>query len=328
MIRFAVIGTNWISHSFCQAAHDTEKLQLVSVYSRTLESAHAFASQYQVTQCFDDLELMAKSRGIDAVYIASPNSLHASQAKLFIEQGKHVICEKPMASNVTELDELISLAKQQNVVLFEALKTRYLPNLERTKEALPSLGTLTKVYFSYCQYSSRYQQYLDGKNPNTFNPDFSNGSLIDIGIYPLSAAIELFGAPSSFSANGKLLESGVDAHGSLILQYSDFEVIVTHSKVSDGFIPSEIQGENGSLIIDFISEFKGVNLKLRNQPEENLTVHQPENVMRYEADVFADLIRSGQFNHEDLEKTREVSRIITEARQRIGVIYPADHVHA
>ncbi|WP_062267628.1 Gfo/Idh/MocA family protein [Endozoicomonas arenosclerae] len=324
MIRFAVIGTNWISHAFCRAAHETGKLLLQAVYSRQLESAQAFAAEYGVSSCYNNLEAMAESKDIDAVYIASPNAFHAPQAALFLQAGKHVIVEKPIASNVSEVDHLIDLARQNNVVLFEAMKTRYLPNMDVCKKALPNLGKLRKAYFSYCQYSSRYQRYLNGENPNTFNPAFSNGSLMDIGIYPVSAAVELFGAPQSFTANGSLLESGVDAEGSLTLHYEDFEVLIAHSKVSDGHIPSEIQGEQGTLLIDFISECRGVTLMERGHPVKELTESQVENTMEYEAAAFADLIGRREVDHPGLAKTREVSRIITEARETLGVIYPAD----
>ena len=324
MIRFAVVGTNWISHSFCEAAHQTDTLQLSAVYSRSRATAEEFANRYGVTDCYDDLQAMASNPTIDAVYIASPNSLHAPQAKLFLEHGKHVICEKPIASNVTELDELMTLAQKQERVVFEALKTRYLPNLNVCKEALPDLGKIRRAYFSYCQYSSRYQKYLDGQNPNTFNPEFSSGSLMDIGIYPLSAAVELFGKPDKVIASTTLLDSGVDAHGTLILKYPEFEAVIAHSKVSDGHIPSEIQGENGSLEIDFISEFHGVTLKAKGAEPKVLTVSQVENTMQYEAEVFAELINQNCWQHEELEKSRIVSEIMTDARRQTAVVFPAD----
>ena len=274
MIRFATIGTNWITHRFCQAAHGTGKLQLVAVYSRNLEKARDFASGYQVTDVYDDLELMAKKPEIDAIYIASPNSLHASQAERFMKEGKHIIGEKPLASNISEVDNLIAIAKANNVVLFEAMKTCYLPNFDVCKKALPSLGKLRRAHLTYCQYSSRYQKYLDGENPNTFNPEFSNGSVMDIGIYPLSFALALFGKPNSINAAGSLLASGVDAHGSLALMYDEFEVLVTHSKVSDGFTPSEIQGEKGALLIEHISDCDQVILAKKGEPLVNITEQQ------------------------------------------------------
>ena len=113
MIRFAVIGTNWISHAFCQAALKTSLFQLTAVYSRTLSTARSFAEQYAVTDCYDNLEAMANNPNIDAVYIASPNSLHAPQAELFLKQGKHVIGEKPLASNIHEVRHLIEAAQQK-----------------------------------------------------------------------------------------------------------------------------------------------------------------------------------------------------------------------
>ncbi len=181
MLRFAVIGTNWISHSFCQAAHSTNKLKFEAVYSRSMTTAEDFASQYQAVDCYDDLNALAESPTIDAVYIASPNAMHAPQIRFFLEQGKHVICEKPIVSNIYELNELIALAIEKQVVLMEAMKTRYMPNLEVCRKALSGLGKLQRAFFSYCQHSSRYQRYLNGDNPNTFNPAFSNGSLMESG---------------------------------------------------------------------------------------------------------------------------------------------------
>ena len=324
MIRFAVIGTSWITRSFCQAAHETGKLQLVTVYSRNLEKAREFAAEYQISDVYDDLGLMAISPDIDAVYIASPNSLHASQAELFLNHGKHVIGEKPLASNIQEVESLIACAKTNNVVLFEAMKTCYLPNFEACEKALPSLGKLQRAHLTYCQYSSRYQKYLDGQNPNTFNPAFSNGSVMDIGIYPLTFALALFGKPDNMNASGSLLDSGVDAHGSLMLKYDDFEVLITHSKVSDGFALSEIQGEEGALLIEHISNCEKVSFVKKGESVKDLTQLQFENTMQYEAAVFADLVKSNQVEHPGLERTKLVSEVLTEARKQIGVIFPAD----
>ncbi|MGL5990254.1 MAG: Gfo/Idh/MocA family protein [Plesiomonas sp.] len=325
MIRFAVIGTNWISHKFCQAAHSSGRLQLSAVYSRELITAQAFAEEYS-TPCnfYTDIAAMAADPELDAVYIASPNALHYPQAALFLQHGKHVISEKPLASNSGEVESLIAIAQQNNVVLFEALKTRYNPNFMAIEQALPQLGTLRKVHFTYCQFSSRYPRYLAGENPNTFNPELSNGSLMDIGIYPLGVALNLFGEPNKVMATGTLLASGADAHGSLLMQYPDFDVVISHSKVSDGVVASEIQGELGTLVISHISECDTVHFYPRNGDMQDLTREQAENTMLYEAQVFADLIERGDVNHAELARSRLISKVLTEARMQIGVTYPAD----
>lgn len=180
MIRFAVVGTNWITKQFVDAAHETGKYKLTAIYSRSLEQAQAFAKDYPVEHLFTSLDELAQSPDVDAVYIASPNSLHFPQTRLFLSHKKHVICEKPLASNLQEVEAAIALAKENNVVLFEAFKTASLPNFLLLKETLAKVGKLRKAFINYCQYSSRYQRYLDGENPNTFNPAFSNGSIMDI----------------------------------------------------------------------------------------------------------------------------------------------------
>ncbi len=250
MIRFAVVGTNWITKQFVDAAHETGKYKLTAIYSRSLEQAQAFANDYPVEHLFTSLDELAQSPDVDAVYIASPNSLHFPQTRLFLSHKKHVICEKPLASNLQEVEAAIALAKENNVVLFEAFKTASLPNFLLLKETLPKAGKLRKAFINYCQYSSRYQRYLDGENPNTFNPAFSNGSIMDIGFYCLASAVALWGEPRAVLATASLLDSGVDAQGTVVLSYGDFDVTLHHSKVSDSAIPSEIQGEDGTLVIE------------------------------------------------------------------------------
>ncbi|MGF1788568.1 Gfo/Idh/MocA family oxidoreductase [Photobacterium swingsii] len=324
MVKFAVIGTNWITDTFIQGAHASGKMKLTAVYSRTIEKAEEFASKYDAVTCFEDMQALASSDAIDAVYIASPNSLHAEQAALFIKEGKHVIGEKPLASNIAQVEHLVELAKQHQVVLFEAMKAPYTPNFSALQKALPKIGKLRKVHLTYCQYSSRYQKYLNGENPNTFNPAFSNGSLMDIGIYPLSAAVALFGEPNSFTAQGTLLDSGVDAHGTLVLHYQDFDVTIAHSKVSDGVIPSEFQGEQGTITVKGISECLAVELHRKDEPVLALSRDQVPNTMQYEAAVFAELVANKTIMHDGLNRSRIVSNIITHARGVIGVRFPAD----
>ncbi|WP_133151854.1 Gfo/Idh/MocA family protein, partial [Vibrio splendidus] len=116
---------------------------------------------------------------VDAVYIASPNSLHAPQAIQMMTAGKHVIVEKPIASNFALAEQMYQVAEEQSVILFEAYMSSYLPNFDIVRQSIPKLGKLRKANINYCQYSSRFQKYLDGENPNTFNPAFSNGSIMD-----------------------------------------------------------------------------------------------------------------------------------------------------
>ncbi|ESS57473.1 oxidoreductase, NAD-binding Rossmann fold family protein [Enterobacter cloacae S611] len=324
MIRFAVIGTNWISRQFVDAAHETGKYRLTAVYSRSLEQAQTFATDYPVEHLFTSLEEMAQSDAIDAVYIASPNSLHFSQTQLFLSHKKHVICEKPLASNLREVEAAIACARENQVVLFEAFKTASLPNFLVLKQSLAKAGKLRKAFINYCQYSSRYQRFLDGENPNTFNPAFSNGSIMDIGFYCLASAVALWGEPHSVQASASLLASGVDAHGVVVMNYGDFSVTLQHSKVSDSVLASEIQGEAGSLVIEKISECQKLSFIPRGGKAQELTQPQHINTMLYEAETFARLVEENEVNHPGLAISRITAKLLTEIRRQTGVVFPAD----
>ncbi|PKH22556.1 oxidoreductase [Enterobacterales bacterium CwR94] len=326
MIRFAIIGTNWITRQFVDAAHETGKMKLTALYSRTLDQAQSFSKDYPVEHLYVSLEKMAQSDAIDAVYIASPNALHAEQAMLFMRHKKHVICEKPLASNLREVEEMINCARENQVVLFEAFKTASLPNFLLLQQSLGRVGKIRKAVLNYCQYSSRYQRYLDGENPNTFNPAWSNGSIMDIGYYCLASAVALWGEPHGVQAQATLLASGVDAHGVVVMDYGDFDVTVLHSKVSHTAIPSEIQGEEGALVIEQISEVQKVAFVPRGGKPQDLSQPQHINTMLYEAETFARLVETHEINHPGLNTSRVTAKLLTEIRRQTGVVFPADDI--
>jgi predicted dehydrogenase len=324
MIKLAVIGTNWITDNFIQGALQTGRFELCAVYSRSLEQAQNFGLKYNVQYFFDDLELFASSTEFEAVYIASPNSFHRYQSILMLKSSKHVICEKPLASDYTSAQDMYKTAEKNNVVLFEAFMTPFLPNFAVLKQNIKDIGTLRKVMFSYCQYSSRYPKFLRGENPNTFNPSFSNGSVMDIGYYSLGAAIELFGEPKSVYATAHILESGVDGNGSIILGYNGFDAVLMHSKTSNSFLPSEIQGEQACLQIEMISTCNKVSRIDRNGQITDLSVGQKENRMFYEANAFADQVIINKIDTKSKTRSLTLAKVLTDVRIQTGVIFPTD----
>ncbi|ANY67451.1 oxidoreductase [Paenibacillus sp. BIHB 4019] len=328
MIRFGLIGTNKITDSFIEAARGLEDFALAAVYSRTSERAAEFASKYNIPHTFTDLEEMAKSDQVDAVYIASPTSHHAQHAITCMKHGKHVLVEKPIASNAREMREMIAAAKENKVLLMEAMKSTFVPNFAVIRENLPKLGTIRGYFAAYCQYSSRYDAYKEGNVMNAFKPEFSNGSLMDIGIYSVYPLVSLFGKPNKIKASAVMLESGVDGKGSLLLQYDGMDAAVLHSKISNSQLPAEIQGEAGNMIIENISYPNQVRIEYRDGKVEELTVPQAENVMVYEAEAFIRLIQSGQ-HESDINSPANslaVLEVLDEARSQIGLVFPADRL--
>lgn len=326
-IRVGVVGTNGITDWFLNGAKDVEGFELAAVYSRSEDKAREYANKQGVKVIFTNLEEMAKSDLIDAVYIATPNALHAEQSIVFLQNKKHVLCEKAFASNLKEVENMIKVAKENKVLLMEAMRTTVLPNFQVVKENLHRIGKVRKYFASYCQYSSRYDKYKNGEILNAFKPELSNGALMDIGVYCIEPMINLFGKPKSIKASGVMLESGVDGEGSIILEHEDMNGVVIFSKISNSYLPSEIQGEEGSIIIENINSFKKVKLILKSGEEIDLSKEHTEDNMYYEAKEFIDLIKNNELESKinTFETSINTISIMDEARRQIGLVYPADN---
>ncbi len=326
MVRFGIIGTNWITERFIQAASEIEDFALTAVYSRTEERAKEFAAKFHVQTTFTDLESMAKSEEIDAIYIASPNCFHAEQAIMCMNHGKHVLCEKPMASNKAEVKAMMDAARKNNVLLMEALKTTLLPNFTSIQNHLYKIGTVRRYAASYCQYSSRYDAYKKGTVLNAFNPAFSNGSLMDIGVYCIYPMVVLFGKPHTVKATGMLLDSGADGEGSILFQYEDKDAVVMYSKITNSYLPAEIQGEDGSIIIDKIHTPEKVEIRYNDGSVEDITEPQEGNAMYYEVKEFIELIQKGNLESSinSYANSLITAELMDEARKQIGLVFPAD----
>ncbi|MCE4050650.1 MULTISPECIES: Gfo/Idh/MocA family oxidoreductase [Bacillaceae] len=325
-IRFGIIGTNWITESFIQAASMVEEFTLAAVYSRSKEKGEAFAQKYNAEHIFTSLTEMAESDQVDAVYIASPNSLHAEQSILFLKNKKHVLTEKAFASNVKEAEIMISVAKENNVLLMEALKTTMLPNFKVIQENIHKIGKVRRAFASYCQYSSRYDAYKEGNILNAFKPEFSNGALMDIGVYCIYPMVALFGKPQSVKASSYLLESGVDGEGSIIMTYKDMDIVLMYSKITNSLIPSEIQGEDGNILIDQMNTPQKIEIAFRNGEREDVSVQQKEEAMYYEAKEFIDTILAGKTESSinSLDLSLAVMEVMEEVRKQTGIVFPAD----
>lgn len=328
MIRFGVIGTNFITVQLLDSVKNLKDFTLSAVYSRKEETAREFASKYGVEVTFTNLEEMAQSNTIDAVYIASPNSLHASQAITFLKNGKHVLCEKPMASNAREMESMQKAAREHNVVLMEAMKSTLTPNFKSIQKNLHKIGKVRRYFANYCQYSSRYDAYKQGTILNTFKPEFSNGSLMDLGVYGLYPMVVLFGEPKAVKATGVMLESGVDGEGSVLLQYEEMDAVVLHSKINNSYLPSEIQGEEGSILIDKISTPEKVEIKYKDGSVEDISQPQEQPHMYYEVEEFINLINNGETESKvnSFQNSSVTAEIIEMARKQLGISFPADQI--
>jgi scyllo-inositol 2-dehydrogenase (NADP+) len=326
MIRFGIIGTNWITEDFIRSAREAEGFALTAVFSRSEENARPYAAKHGIPHVYTDFDSFANSPELDAVYIASPNFLHAEQAIRCMNSGKHVLCEKPIASNAREVEQMIAAARDNGVVLMEAMKSTFTPTFLAIRDNVHRIGPVRRFFASYCQYSSRYDEYLKGNVLNAFKPELSNGALMDLGVYCLYPLVVLFGEPDRVQASAYLLETGVDGQGSILLQYGQMDAVVHYSKITDSYASAEIQGEKGTIVFEKISRPDKAELRLRGGEIVDLTMPQSENSMMYEVQEFIALINEGKLESalNSHDHSLKVMRIMDEARKQVGIVYPAD----
>lgn len=317
MIRLGTVGTSGICDSFLEGAALTNKFSLAAIYSRKIETGAIFGRKHQCDKIFTNLKEMAESDLIDAVYIATPNLFHWEQSRLFLQNGKHVICEKPIVTNANEYEELKALADRKGLIYMEAIIPRHIKTYKSVKSALSKIGKIKDADIKYLQRSSRMDAFLRGEHVNIFDMSLHAGALMDLGVYCVYGAVDLLGAPNGITADKILLSNGADGEGSAVFYYDDFKAKLTYSKTRDGYSQSVIKGEKGSLTIDMISQYTGVTLKTGEEETIIAKTLSKAQQMRGEAERFADYILDFKTNKEDYERAGELCLLVHKSMDEI-----------
>lgn len=332
MLQLGIVGTNWITHQFVEAALSTGEYQLAGIFSRTSEHGEDFAAHYPALTpaIFTDWEKFCQSDGLDVVYLASPNSLHFTQARDLISAGKNVIVEKPAFTTVAEMAEIVALAKQNKCFYFEAARHIHEPGLQKLAELMPDSGELVSADLNYAKYSSRYPAVLAGETPNIFSPKFSGGALMDLGVYAVYFAVFLFGVPKDAHYFATMLKTGVDGNGTIVLDYGTFNVTATIGKTFDSFRTSEIYTTTQTFSIYSLTLIDEINIFSRGEDAEKISLPHAPNPMLYEAQTFAMLMKNP--NDPELQTmyrvlvqlSQNVNATLNKLRQSAGLVFAAD----
>ena len=318
-MNICAIGTGAITKSMLAEFQRSDVLHVTSIYSRKEETGRAMAAQFGLERVYTDFDVMLADPAIDMVYVASPNSIHYGQTKAALLAGKHVICEKPFAPTVAEADELIALAKEKHLLLFEAITTAHHPHYGFVKENLPKLGKLKMVTAVFCQFSSRYPALLAGKPSPVLDHAFAGGALMDINLYNIHFVVGLFGAPKSVRYFPNCHDTGVDTSGMLVLEYDGFLCQCIGAKDSAARNGVQLIGEAGYMeITPSSSNCQTVELNLRGQ--DSIKVHLPENPWYHEVQDLGRLVAAGDYDscYKALETTHNVVEVLEKARKYAG----------
>ena len=332
-MKLGIAGSGGIVKEALTAIQAVDNVDVQSIWTRPHSKGKGcqLAEQFHIPAVHTDYEEFIGDTAIDTVYIGLINSVHYEYAKKALLAGKNVIVEKPFGSNLREVQELVQLAKEQNLFLWEAVSLLHMPNFQKIQELLPQLGTIRMVQANYSQYSSRYDKYLAKTVLPAFDPQLSGGALYDINIYNLNLIIGLFGNTRYISYQAHKGFNGIDTSGVLMMMYPDFQAIAVGAKDSESPSDCLIQGEKGWLRVDGApNEMKHITFCLRGQQPVEFALNQYPHRLSHEFDRFAAMLAANDIACRDyyLDISLQAAETAERARRSAGIIFPADQVQA
>ncbi|MDQ6715100.1 MAG: Gfo/Idh/MocA family oxidoreductase [Actinomycetota bacterium] len=325
-LRWGIIAPGGIANKFAEAVHGFTAGSVVAVGSRDEGRAAQFAQRHGIPRSYGGYEQLAEDDEVQAVYVASPHSGHLDHALLAIRAGKHVLIEKALARNSGEVEEIFTAAQEAGVFVMEAMWTRHLPHIAWVRDRIAS-GAVGDIITATADHG----QSLDLPAEHRLkNPDLAGGAILDLGVYPVSFVVDLLGAPVEVTALGRLTETGVDGHVTMVLGYGGRTIAQVDTTLwTKTPTMAVVSGTEGSLEID--GDFYQPNtVRLRRADRDRTVVEEwdgrVENGFQFEAAEVARCVSAGDHESERMtwDSSRAVMSVMDEARRQVGVRYPGE----
>ena len=329
-MKLGIVGSGGIVKDVLIALKPINTIEIQAIWVRPHSEAkgQALAQEHHIAEVYTDYEAFLQQSDIDTAYIALVNSAHYDYAKKALLAGHNVIVEKPFGSNLREVQELVHLAKEKNLFLWEAVSLLHMPNFHKLQELLPQIGPIRMVQANYSQYSSRYDKYLEGTVLPAFDPQLSGGALYDINIYNLNLIIGLFGAPNSLVYQARKGFNGIDTSGVVLMSYPEFQALAIGAKDSASPSTCLIQGEKGWLKIETApNQLEKITCQIRREDNiQEYALNQYPHRLSHEFAAFAAMFANKDFAGRDLylNISLQVAEAAEKARKQAGINFPAD----
>jgi len=245
--RWGILGTGGIASAFIEDLQRASGHSVVAVGSRTLSKATAFASRISGATAYGSYQELVNDSSVDAIYVATPHPMHQEHTLLAVNAGKPTLCEKPFAISAMQAQSMVDAAARNNVALLEAMWTRYLPHIAQLREILAS-GVLGEIQTVEADHG---QRLADQNIARLLDPALGGGALLDLGIYPISFAHFILGAPSAITARAVKTDRGVDAQTSAIFDYANgAQAVINTTMIAQTPCRAVVSGLLGRLEID------------------------------------------------------------------------------
>ena len=320
-LKWAIMGPGDISVAFLNDLR-LAGMHLEAVGSRSLDRAESYAKKHSISSAYGSYEELVADPHIDIVYIATTNNAHFANAKLALSSGKHVLLEKPFTLDAAQAMELVGISRGNNVFLMEAMWTRFLPNHSVLFEKLDQGLIGTPLYL----FADHNQNLRKHSHPRLYDPTLGGGSLLDLGVYPISLAHRLFGKPSRIQASAALMEGNIDESVGAIFEYSGGRQALLHSSIrSAGPVKAFILGDAGR--IEMEKSFYEHSTFTVFDLEDNVLFEYEGNIegrgMQYQALEVERCVTAGlnESPTMSLDETVQIMEVMDQIRSLTGIEY-------
>ncbi len=321
-MKFAILGAGNIAVQMAKTIARMEKVESYAVAARDLERAQAFADEYGFARAYGSYEEMLSDEAVDLVYIATPHSHHFKHAKMCLEAGKNVLCEKSFTVTADQARELFALAEEKKLLITEAIWTRYMPSRKMIDDIIArgEIGEVTSL-------SANLSYFLPGSK-RIWDPKLAGGALLDVGVYPINFARMIFGDTLKEVTATAIFRNGVDMTDSIVMNFVGDKVATLQSSVyavSDRM--GGIFGTKGYIKVQNINNPEKITVYDADHTEKAVYL-PPEQITGYEYEVeaCAKAIADGALECPEMphEETIKVLEIMDEIRKSWGYEIPLD----
>lgn len=319
-IRWGIIGLGKIAEKFATDLITVPNTQLYAVASTSLERAEDFAKKFNVPHYYDSYEAIAKTSGLDVIYIATPHSSHAQNTILCLNNKIPVLCEKPFAMNLKEVQSMIDTAKAKETFLMEAMWTRFMPVIQKTVELIAE-GCIGKIRTIHADFG-----FVAPFTPEkrTLNPNLGGGALLDIGIYPAYLCLLLLDYPSEIQAVSTFGTTGVDETTSVVFKYPQATALLNATFASRTRTEAFIYGEKGYIHLpERFHESKTLTIYETDKEPVTFTFDRETRGYTFEIEEVNSCLRTNKKESVKmpLSMSAKLIHLLDEIRQKAGIFY-------
>jgi predicted dehydrogenase len=323
--HWGILGTGNIARLVAADLALLPDAQLTAVGSRAQERAGAFGDQFDVPRRYDSYEALVDDSDLDVIHVATPHSAHLEHATMALEAGTAVLCEKPLTLNAAQADALISTARTEDQFLMEAMWTRFLPVMNDVRRLVDDEQVLGDVHLLRADIG--VTQSFDPTH-RLFDPALGGGALLDLGVYPLAFAFDLFGPPDAVTSSAVLGDTGVDEQCAAVFQYDDGTQAIWHASVrADAGRTCVLAGPEGRLH-GSRAWWKGAPFTLTRPDGSTETWARPYegNGYQFEAAHVMDCLREGRTESPvmPLDESYAFLQTMDALRNEWGATYPQE----